>query len=85
MASPDDDDVALEHAHGRPRLPGTRARSQSPRLLAEARASVTIEPRVRRALTNGAIAAIVTLVVGSGIVAGLTDEDAGAPSPSPSP
>jgi hypothetical protein len=46
---------------------------------------VTIDGLQRRALINGGLAALVTLAIGFGIVAGVTADDGGPPTPAPSP
>jgi hypothetical protein len=42
------------------------------------------DPVRLRALTNGVVAGLVTLVIGSAVVVGASDDDLAAPTPSPS-
>ncbi len=91
MASTDDDDVALEHAHEARRLPSHRAVPQTPR----PRAPEAVPPgpgsrsavssHTRRALINGGIAAIVTFTIGSAVVAATEPGLPELPEPPTSP
>ncbi len=99
VASPDDDDVAFEHAHGSARVPGARSAPQrrtsrpvprEPSSAARDRpvgvSSAAVNSLQRRGLVNGAIAAVATFAIGSAVVsrpAGTTTSPRRPPSPSP--
>jgi hypothetical protein len=83
VASPDDDDVAFEHAHGSARVPGARCPPQRrTRTTLGNRTRVRARPLdvnsvQRRALVNATVAAVAVFAIGSAVVfatSGSTEE-----------
>ena len=86
MPATDDDDVSLERAHDRRRLPARRARPQA---ALAARAPGPPPPDVtslqRSALINGCVAAVVTALLGFAVLSTSGNSLSAPPSPTVSP
>src|SRR4029453_4602637 len=100
VASPDDDDVAFEHAHGSGRVPGSlyaaqrrtsRPGAREPQCARERpgrreERAAAVNNLQRRGLVNASIAAMATFAIGSAVVyAAGGPDDVVTPPPSTSP